>query len=152
VPIAVVAAPLAGMAWLSRADAGSDYLLAVALPMVFIGIGQGLAFAPMTSAGLAGVDPADAGAASGLVNTFHQLGSALGLAVLAAVGSAAVPSGAERTAALVDRVGAALTGSSVLLAIALLLVAGLITGRPGQPRRRVATGRAVARQAEHARG
>ncbi|WP_433611433.1 MFS transporter [Dactylosporangium sp. CA-139114] len=150
--IAGVAATLAGMAWLSRADAGSDYLLAVALPMVLIGIGQGLAFAPMTSAGLAGVDTADAGAASGLVNTFHQLGSALGLAILAAVGSAAVPSGAGDTAALVDRIAAALTGGSVLLAIALLLVLALIAGRQ---RRRPAVGAdraALQQQPEYARG
>ncbi|GAA3450575.1 hypothetical protein GCM10018962_24080 [Dactylosporangium matsuzakiense] len=150
--IAGVAATLAGMAWLSRADAGSDYLIAVALPMVLIGVGQGLAFAPMTSAGLAGVDTADAGAASGLVNTFHQLGSALGLAILAAVGSAAVPSGARGTAALVDRVSAALAGSAVLLAIALLLVVALVAG---WQRRRPAAGAdqaALQQQPEYARG
>ena len=73
------------MAWLSRVDAGSAYLTAVALPMVLIGAGQGLAFAPLTSAGIAGSTPADAGAASGLVNTAHQLGSALGLGILVAV-------------------------------------------------------------------
>jgi EmrB/QacA subfamily drug resistance transporter len=73
-----VALTLAGMAWLSRAGAGSSYLTAVALPMVLIGAGQGLAFAPMTSADLSGVGRADVGAASGLVNTFHQVGSALG--------------------------------------------------------------------------
>jgi EmrB/QacA subfamily drug resistance transporter len=132
--IAGVAVTMTGMVWLSRADAGSAYLNAVALPMVLIGAGQGLAFAPMISAGLAGVDAGDAGAASGLLNTFHQLGSALGLAVLAAVGSAAVPAGADGTRALADRVGAALTGSSVLLAVALLLVLGLIAVRPRQLR------------------
>jgi hypothetical protein len=62
-----VAATLAGMAWLSRVGAGSSYLSAVALPMVLIGGGQGLAFAPMTSAGLANVNGEDAGAASGLI-------------------------------------------------------------------------------------
>ena len=39
---------LAGMAWLSQVGVGDSYWLAVALPMVLIGIGQGLAFAPMT--------------------------------------------------------------------------------------------------------
>lgn len=73
----------------------------------------------------------------GLVNTFHQLGSALGLAVLTAVGSAAVAPGTGGVAALVDRVDAALTGGSVLLAVALALVVGLIAGRP---RRRLAVG------------
>ena len=48
--------------------------------MVLIGAGQGLAFAPLTAAGIAGVDAADAGAASGLVNTAHQLGRRSGSA------------------------------------------------------------------------
>jgi hypothetical protein len=83
-------------------------LTAVALPTVLIGAGQGFAFAPMTSACLSGVGRADAGAASGLVNTFHQVGSALGLAVLTAV----VPAGGPASVALTDRVSAALTAGS----------------------------------------
>ena len=78
-PLAVgVAVTLAGMVWLSRLDVHSQYLTGVALPMVLLGVGQGLAFAPMTSAGIARVTAKDAGAASGLVNTAHQLGSSLG--------------------------------------------------------------------------
>ncbi|WP_375485002.1 MFS transporter [uncultured Jatrophihabitans sp.] len=128
-----VVATLAGMGWLSRVTADSSYLTAVALPMVLIGIGQGLAFAPMTSAGLADVDGRDAGAASGLVNTFHQLGSSLGLGVLATVGAAAVPGSATATAALVDRVSAGLTGSTAMLALALVVVLALITRRRISP-------------------
>src|SRR3954466_4781158 len=109
-----------GMAWLSRAGVGDPYLSSVALPMVLVGAGQGLAFAPLTNAGIAGVEPADAGAASGLVNTAHQLGTALGLAVLSAV---ALRAGAGTDAdAVAEHVRAALTGSSVLLAFALLIV------------------------------
>jgi EmrB/QacA subfamily drug resistance transporter len=124
-----VGVTLAGMAWLSRVTAGSSYFTAVALPMVLIGLGQGLAFAPMTSAGLVDVDAHDAGAASGLINTFHQLGSSLGLGVLATVGAGAVPAGASGVPALVDRVSAALTGGTVLLAGALLVVLTLIARR-----------------------
>ena len=76
---------LVGMAWLSRAGIDDSYVLAVAVPMMLIGAGQGLAFAPLTNAGLAGVAAEDAGAASGLVNTAHQLGMALGLGILVAV-------------------------------------------------------------------
>ena len=126
----------AGMAWLSRAGAGSSYLTAVALPMVLIGAGQGLAFAPMTSAGLSGVGRADVGAASGLVNTFHQVGSALGLPVLTAVGIAAVPAGAPASVALTDRVSTALTAGSLLLTAALAATVALIARR--RPERRTA--------------
>ena len=127
--IAGVAFTLVGMGWLSRIDGDSGYLAAVALPMVLIGIGQGLAFAPMTSAGLAGATGKDAGAASGVINTFHQLGSALGLGIVTAIAATAVTAGAGPRTAVVERVTAALTGSSVLLAVALVLVVVLITGR-----------------------
>jgi hypothetical protein len=120
---------LVGMAWLSRVAADSSYLTAVALPMVLIGIGQGLAFAPMTSAGLADVDAHDAGAASGLINTFHQLGSSLGLGILATIGAAAAPAGASGAAGLVDRVSGALTAAAALLAVALVVVLALIAWR-----------------------
>ena len=112
---------LAGMAWLSRVGVEDSYLTSVALPMMLVGAGQGLAFAPLTNAGIAGVAPPDGGAASGLVNTAHQLGMALGLAVLAAV-SAPAGAGLTGAAAVTEHVRTALTGSSVLLAVTLLVV------------------------------
>ncbi|HVI19667.1 MAG TPA: MFS transporter, partial [Gaiellales bacterium] len=45
-----VAVTFLGMAWLSRLSPDGSYLLQVALPMVLIGAGQGLAFAPLTGA------------------------------------------------------------------------------------------------------
>jgi hypothetical protein len=124
-----------GMAWLSRIGIGDAYLSSVALPMVLIGGGQGLAFAPLTNAGIAGVVPADAGAASGLVNTAHQLGTALGLAVLSAV-ALRTGGGSVGPEAVAEHVRAALTGSSVLLALALLVVLVLIVQnrRANRPR------------------
>jgi EmrB/QacA subfamily drug resistance transporter len=115
------AVTLAGMAWLSRAGVDDAYLTSLALPMVLIGAGQGLAFAPLTNTGIAGVAPGDAGAASGLVNTAHQLGMALGLAVLSAVALGA-GTGTGGRDALAEHVRAALTGSSVILALALVTV------------------------------
>ncbi len=83
-PVLVLGVALAavGMGWLAQVTSTSTYLGGVALPMLLIGLGQGLAFAPLTTFGIAGVRAADAGAASGLVNTAHQLGMALGLALL----------------------------------------------------------------------
>jgi MFS transporter len=104
---------LAGMAWLSRLNGG--YLNAVALPMLFIGAGQGLTFVPTTSYGITDVTTHDAGAASGLLNTAHQLGMALGLGFLVTL--AADHTG---TANITAHVTVALTGASVLLALSVL--------------------------------
>jgi EmrB/QacA subfamily drug resistance transporter len=113
-----LALTLAGMAWLSTITAETPYLTGVALPLVLIGIGQGLGFAPLTAAGIAGVTAKDAGAASGLVNTSHQLGSALGVGVLVAVSANA--------GSLAASVAIAYTGGSLMLAAALLMALVLI--------------------------
>ncbi|MGG5260110.1 MFS transporter [Phycicoccus avicenniae] len=128
-----VALTLAGMAWLSRAGVDGSYLVSVALPMVLVGAGQGLAFAPLTSAGIAGVEPQDAGAASGMLNTAHQFGMALGLGVLVTV-SASAGSATGAPAAVAEHVRAALTGSSVLLALALAAVLVVLLPTAREPR------------------
>lgn len=135
IPGAVLAAAglaltLGGLAWLSRVGPDDAYLAAVALPMLLVGAGQGLAFAPLTSSGIAGVAPEDAGAASGLVNTAHQLGMALGLGVLVAVAAragggadvAGSDAGPDVAAQVAAQVSAALTGAAVLVAVALVVV------------------------------
>ena len=68
----------------SQLHAGSSYLQ-VLVNLVLLGAGVGIALVSLTSASLAGVDPMDAGAASGLVNVVQQLGAALGLAVLVTI-------------------------------------------------------------------
>ncbi len=56
------------------------------------GAGMGLSFVPVTIASLTGVDRADAGVASGLVNTSRQIGGAIGLAAVSAIASASTNS------------------------------------------------------------
>lgn len=65
----------------------SPYIIGVALPMLFIGFGQGLAMSPLTNLGIADVGRDDAGAASGLVNVAHQVGGAFGLSLMVSVSS-----------------------------------------------------------------
>ncbi|MEC5205956.1 EmrB/QacA subfamily drug resistance transporter [Vogesella perlucida] len=74
-----------GLAWFSITAAQMSYLSGVVLPMLLIGFGQGWVLAPLTVAGVAGVQGRNAGAASGLVNVAHQLGASLGLAILVVV-------------------------------------------------------------------
>lgn len=120
-----VVVALIGMVWLSTMGVEDSYLTAVALPMMLIGAGQGFAFGPLTNAGIADVEPADAGAASGLLNTAHQLGMALGLGILVAV-SANAGADSAGAAAVAERASAALTGGSVILALALIVVLAVI--------------------------
>jgi EmrB/QacA subfamily drug resistance transporter len=105
-----------GMAWLSSVGSGGDYLREVAPAMLLIGVGQGLSLGPLTLAGMRGVEPRDAGAASGVINAAHQLGLSLGLAVLVVVF-------AGSTGTLANRISAALAGTMGFLALAGVLAA-----------------------------
>lgn len=131
---------IAGMFWLTRIAPGSDYLSAVAAPMVFIGVGQGLAFAPMTTFGIAGTTPEDAGAASGVVNTFHQLGTSVGLGILVAVATLSAPaSGVETASSITAEASTALTAGTVLLLLALVTTLALIVPNTLATRREAVT-------------
>jgi predicted MFS family arabinose efflux permease len=145
-----VAIAFAGMAWLSRLDEGTAFFPGIAVPLVLLGVGMGAALAPLTAAGIAGVAPADAGAASGVVNAAQQLGVSLGVSVLvtvaaAAGGGTAVPRSATGVALgdparaqLAERVATALSGSTVLLALGLAVVAAAVRpARPATPTTRV---------------
>lgn len=60
----------------------NDYWISIGIPMLIIGLGQGLALAPLTNMGIYKVNEKQSGIASGLVNTAHQLGGVLGLALM----------------------------------------------------------------------
>ena len=122
---------MVGMAWLSHIGAETHYFPQIALPMLLLGLGIGSALTPLTTAGMAGVDPHDAGAASGLVNVSQQLGGSLGLGILVTVFAAAdraaqhVPAVATRVQtqlALAHAVATSLRGSAVFLALGLAVV------------------------------
>jgi EmrB/QacA subfamily drug resistance transporter len=67
----------------------------ILLPSLLVGIGLSLAFPPMTSAAVTGVQDADQGLAAGLITTGQQLGGALGLALVTMVSAALTPKIAE---------------------------------------------------------
>ena len=72
-----------GLLYLSQISADGSYWTEVLPAMALIGAGAGLSFPSLMSLAMGGVAPAEAGLASGLVNTSLQVGGALGLAVLA---------------------------------------------------------------------
>jgi EmrB/QacA subfamily drug resistance transporter len=117
-----IAAILLATGWLSRVAVDTPYLTGVALPMIVYGVGQALGLSTLTSAGMAGVASEDAGAAGGLVNVVHHLGGAVGLGILVTVFDAAGSGADDARELLAERVSAALTGATVLLVVALLVV------------------------------
>ncbi|MGZ5269370.1 MAG: DHA2 family efflux MFS transporter permease subunit [Ramlibacter sp.] len=94
----------AGLALFARAPAGGSFAVDVLPGMLLLGLGAGIAFNPVLLAAMGDVDPADAGLASGIVNTAFMMGGALGLAVLASLAAARTAGlqadGAAATAAL----------------------------------------------------
>ncbi|QFU92993.1 MFS transporter [Amycolatopsis sp. YIM 10] len=107
-----------GFWWQSRITPDSAYLDGVLGPAVLISIGGGLVGTPLARTVTSGVEPVDAGAASGLMNTTRQFGGAFGLAVLLTV-TASGTSGSAAT--LAEHYGDAFTGIAlIMLAIAAL--------------------------------
>lgn len=86
-----------GMLLFTGVSADGTYLGDVLVPSLLCAAGIGFSFVPVTIAATAGVDRSEAGLASGLVNTFRQVGGSLGLALLATVAT-------RRTADLVGSV------------------------------------------------
>jgi EmrB/QacA subfamily drug resistance transporter len=75
----------AGMALLTRLPTDGHYFWDLFPAFLVSGIGMAFTFVPMTIAGLTGVAGADAGIASGLLNTSRQIGGAVGLAAVSTV-------------------------------------------------------------------
>lgn len=63
-----------------------SFMVTILVPELLLGIGQGLALAPQTNLGIYHVDPQEAGAASSVLNMFHQLGGVLGIAIMVQAG------------------------------------------------------------------
>lgn len=76
---------LVGLIWTALSDLSSGYMFAIALPMLLVGLGQGLVVAPVTSAGIHKAPEELSGAASGLTNTMHQIGGPIGLSIIVAL-------------------------------------------------------------------
>jgi MFS family permease len=115
---------LMGLVLFARAPVDGTYLADVLAPVILVGIGAGLAFPSLMTLAMSGATPADAGLASGLVNTTAQVGGALGLAVLATLAT-------SRTGDLLasgEGTASALTGGYRL---AFLVGAGLVVAGIG---------------------
>ncbi len=122
------------VALLSRLPVDGRYFWDLFPAFVLGGAGMGLSFVPVTIAGLAGVGRADAGVASGLINTSRQIGGAIGIASVSAIAASSSrhfsgPAGS--TAALDHGFQTALYALTGLLLVGAVTAAALI--RPSAP-------------------
>jgi EmrB/QacA subfamily drug resistance transporter len=112
----------------TQAPVHGGYVLHDLPVMVLMGAGAGLAFPALMTVAMSGATPADAGLASGLVNTTAQVGGALGLAVLATVSAGRTSTLAARgvgTLAALNggyHLAFGIAGGLVVAAIAVALV------------------------------
>jgi fucose permease len=77
---------------LTRVPVDGHYFWDLFPAFVLGGTGLGFSFVPVTIAALTGVERADAGVASGLVNTSRQIGGAIGLAAISTITASAAAS------------------------------------------------------------
>ena len=128
---------VAGMAFLSiglfsftQVSVDGSYLGDLLPGFLLIAVGMGFSFVPISIAALAGVQPAEAGLASGLINTSQQIGGALGIAALSAVAttttSDALSSGSRLPTALVDGFHAAFWAGTAVAVVGVVASLALI--------------------------
>jgi EmrB/QacA subfamily drug resistance transporter len=126
---------------LARLPQDGHYFWDIFPAMVLGGIGMSLSFISMTIAGLTGVERADAGVASGLINTSRQVGGAVGLAGVSTLATTYTSQYADTHAGVTALSAAALThGFDVTFyALAALAIAGaLVAGIFIEPQSRLA--------------
>jgi EmrB/QacA subfamily drug resistance transporter len=137
-PLLQVGATLAtlGFFWLSMIKSDSNYWAHVFAPSFITAFAMGLLFSPLAMAATSSVDRADAGLASGVLNTSRQVGGSLALAALATVAT-------DRTNSLIHVVSAhaALTAGyqrafqiSAIITLVALAVTFLLPRIKGQAR------------------
>jgi EmrB/QacA subfamily drug resistance transporter len=119
-----------GLLLFSGVDLHGSYVGEVLVPGLITAFGIGLVFVSGTVSAVAGVDRAETGLASGLVNTSRTFGGALGIAILATLATARSNSASAHGAAalVLGYQRAFLVGSTFAFAGALVALA-FLSGR-----------------------
>ncbi|MBB5868212.1 EmrB/QacA subfamily drug resistance transporter [Allocatelliglobosispora scoriae] len=117
---------IAAGAFLQTSLDASSGRWAIAVGLIVSGVGVGLATPPLASAAMSSVPIERGGMASGAVNTFRQLGYALGIAVLGTVFADHLTGTGSRRAAFADAVNAVCVVSGIVGAVAAVIVFWLV--------------------------
>jgi sugar phosphate permease len=109
-----------------RAAYGADILPG----LLAIGFGVGLVFPGVSVTAMTHVEPHQAGLAAGVLSTAHEVGAALGVAILAAV--AAIGSAASDASLAAGYEDGFIAAAGIALALAAIAVVAVPSVRPGQ--------------------
>jgi EmrB/QacA subfamily drug resistance transporter len=127
----------AGLVYFTQVSVGGSYVGDLLPGFLLIAIGIGFSFVPISIAALAGVQPAEAGLASGLINTSQQIGGALGIAALSTIATSrtddAVAAGTALPAALVDGFTGAFIAGVVIAGLGIVAALTLIRREELEP-------------------
>jgi EmrB/QacA subfamily drug resistance transporter len=129
-------ASAASLALLTRLPVDGHYFWDLFPAFVLGGAGMGFSFVPVTIASLTGVQRADAGVASGLVNTSRQIGGAIGVAATSAIAATSTSNylhahaGASSGVALDHGFQTALYVLTGLLVAGAVIAGGLVRSAP----------------------
>src|SRR5829696_1754521 len=120
----------AGLVTFTQVSVGGSYLTDLLPGFLLVGLGLGFSFVPISIAALAGIQPAEAGPASGLLNTSQQIGGALGIAALSTIAttrtSDALADGSALNPALVDGFTGAFVAGVFIAGVGILAAFTLI--------------------------
>jgi EmrB/QacA subfamily drug resistance transporter len=122
---------LAGaLLYFTQISVGGSYVSDLLPGFLLMGLALGFSFVPISIAALAGVQPVEAGLASGLINTSQQIGGALGIAALSTIAttrtSDALAAGSAVDPALVHGFTAAFVAGVFVAGIGILAAFFLI--------------------------
>jgi EmrB/QacA subfamily drug resistance transporter len=151
--IAGLACAAAGLALLSTAGEHTAYLPTLVAAFLLVGLGAGMSFMPLLTIAMARVPAADAGLASGIVNTSLQVSAAIGVAVLGTVSTdhtrSLLAHGSRLDPALLSGYQLAFRIGAGCVVVALVAAAAFVRS-PGRPDEVVARRGAPAVEAEPA--
>ena len=119
-----LAALIAGSLLLSRLPVEGSYASDVLPGMTLFAVGLAVSYTTTTIGATAGVPDADQGVAGGLLNTFNQVGGAVGLAALATVAAA----GADRSSGSADAAFVAGLRAAFLAAVGFATLGVFVAG------------------------
>jgi EmrB/QacA subfamily drug resistance transporter len=119
-----------GLVYFTQVSVGGSYLGDLLPGFLLIAVGLGFSFVPISIAALAGIEAAEAGLASGLINTSQQIGGALGIAALSTIATSrtsdAIATGSTQASALVTGFHGAFVAGAIIASVGIAAAVTLI--------------------------